>query len=337
MSQGKGMSLSNGKTNLVSVVVPCYNSSSTIERTLSSLIKQTGDFILEIIAVNSSNDTTPNLITEKFPSIKLIQLPERARPAIARNIGAKEARGEFIAFLDSDCTVEKDWLDRMLKHYCGDFSAVGGPILNSNLDNAVGLAGYLLEFGKRLPLQKKQPIDHLPSGNLLLSQKTFNYVGGFPEDYEYAQEDRLFSWILTKKTGKKLMFFPDVAVKHSHREDFDEFLKHQQSIGRGGSEILKHTDLPGSRLIKKRWLISLFVPIAALKKLVLCIACSVTKCPLKIIRYPHVPALMAMGMIHWSFGFYQGIKKRCDPVSLSKKRVEAADDFPWQDPAQDHL
>jgi GT2 family glycosyltransferase len=274
---------------------------------LSSLERQTGEFTLEVIVVNSSGDATPDLIAEKFPSVKLIQLPERALSGIARNIGAKEASGDFIAFLDSDCTIEEDWLQRMLAHYRDDFCAVGGPILNSNPDNAIGVAGYLLEFGKRLNLSARHPVKHLPSGNLLLSREIFKQVGGFPEDFEYLQGDRLFSWILKKKTGKELMYFQDVSVKHFHREDLREFLRHQQKIGRGGAEILKHTDLPGSRLMKRKWLISLLVPCAAVKKLVLSLTRAIQRCPLQIIRFPHVPVLMLMGMIYWTVGFYRGI------------------------------
>jgi glycosyltransferase involved in cell wall biosynthesis len=95
----------------ISVIVPLYNKSATIERTLSSVLRQT---ILpyEIIIVNDgSTDNSVDIVKRMdIPLIRLI-LTENEGVSSARNRGIKEAEGEWIAFLDAD----DEWLPEYLE------------------------------------------------------------------------------------------------------------------------------------------------------------------------------------------------------------------------------
>jgi teichuronic acid biosynthesis glycosyltransferase TuaG len=93
----------------VSVIVPYYNSLKTIERTLDSILRQTYiDF--EVILVNDCSMDDPTevisryivLFDERKIHLRYIKLDQNAGPSKARNIGWTEAKGEFLAFLDSD-------------------------------------------------------------------------------------------------------------------------------------------------------------------------------------------------------------------------------------------
>ncbi|MCP4103973.1 MAG: glycosyltransferase [Desulfobacteraceae bacterium] len=296
------MDKSQIKNCLVSIVIPSYNSEDTIEKTLVNLSNQNGEIKYEIIVVNSSDDATFSIIKEKFPWVNLVQLPEKALPGTARNTGVRSAKGKFIAFLDSDCLVENNWLAKMLKHYSPEFCAVGGPIDNANPENLIGLAGYILEFSEFVSGEKRV-VDHIPSGNIMLLKTTFDESGGFAEEFRYAQEDRLFSWKLRKQTGRNLLFHPEIRVKHIHRVKFSDYLKHQRSIGRGGAEILKATDIRGSNLMNNRLLINLILPLAALKKLLLSGFLVLKQEPLKIIKKPLVIPVLCAGAFSWMSGF----------------------------------
>ena len=85
----------------VSVVIPAYQSDHTIEETLDSITAQKGDFRYEVITVNSSNDSTPFIVREKFPTVKLVQLQTRTPSGAARNIGADQAGGRFLVYNSS--------------------------------------------------------------------------------------------------------------------------------------------------------------------------------------------------------------------------------------------
>lgn len=93
---------------LISVIVPCYNVEKQIDRCLKSLTEQTLDkSFYEIIAINdASEDKTFDKLVEwekKFPSlISVITYDENQRQGGARNQGIAIAKGEYLAFVDSD-------------------------------------------------------------------------------------------------------------------------------------------------------------------------------------------------------------------------------------------
>ena len=93
---------------LISVIVPCYNVEKLIDRCLKSLTNQTLDKNLyEIIVINdASEDGTLDKLVEwekKYPSlISVITYDENQRQGGARNEGIGIARGEYLAFVDSD-------------------------------------------------------------------------------------------------------------------------------------------------------------------------------------------------------------------------------------------
>lgn len=84
-----------------SVIVPVYNRVSLVARTLDSVLSQAGSDI-ELIAVDDgSTDGSVELLASYGSRIKLLTQANRG-PGAARNLGAKQARGEYLAFLDSD-------------------------------------------------------------------------------------------------------------------------------------------------------------------------------------------------------------------------------------------
>lgn len=295
---------------LISVVIPAYLSADTIGATLQSLSRQSIPYAYEIIVVNSSNDATPALIRDQFPGVTLIQLNQRTFAGEARNLGAKQARGRYLVFIDSDCIVGDRWLELLLTHYSAIFCGIGGPIENANPDNLVSRAGHILEFSEFYTGQGMNVVDHIPSGNLFLPKSTFEEMGGFQQSYRVAQEDRLFSWYLVKRTGKKFLFHPEICVKHAHRESFTEFMRHQFNIGRGGAEILKYTDLRGSAIVRRRWLVNVILPILPMIKLTRAMARTVCKKPKEIASYPQIIVLLCIGMFFWMVGFGQQANKK---------------------------
>src|SRR5512137_3207001 len=97
--------------NMVSVIIPTYNRQEVLLRAVDSVLAQKGvDFELLIVDDGSTDDTCAKLDAQSTakdphdPSFKLhvIRCAENKGPAAARNAGIKQARGKWIAFLDSD-------------------------------------------------------------------------------------------------------------------------------------------------------------------------------------------------------------------------------------------
>lgn len=96
----------------ISVIIPSYNSSDTIERCIDSVLKQTYQPFEIIIVDDSSTDNTVDKIRKyNNPHIKCISLENNLGAQNARNMGIKAARGEWIAFLDSD----DEWIESKLE------------------------------------------------------------------------------------------------------------------------------------------------------------------------------------------------------------------------------
>ena len=110
----------NKKKALFSIIVPCYNAASTVERTLLSVSQQTfKDF--EAIIINDGSEDLSIKIINKFISkdsrFKLINLAQNQGLSRARNLGLDYSSGKFICFLDSDDWWPSDKLEVFKKYF----------------------------------------------------------------------------------------------------------------------------------------------------------------------------------------------------------------------------
>jgi len=121
----------------ISIITPSYNSSSYIEETIKSVVYQTYKNWELIIVDDSSIDNTVNIVNKYVAvdkRVKLIQNSKNYGAAFSRNIGLKESKYDYIAFLDSDDL----WLEDKLKNQISfmkenniSFCFTGYEIINS--------------------------------------------------------------------------------------------------------------------------------------------------------------------------------------------------------------
>ena len=130
----------------VSVIVPVYNSETTIEDCINSLLDL--DYPkenLELIFVNNASTDRTNDILNKHSRTTKILYEEKKGPAAARNKGILNACGEIIAFTDADCVVDKHWLKNIVLPLQDDgIGIVGGKILAKRPFNKIQ------EFGEKI-------------------------------------------------------------------------------------------------------------------------------------------------------------------------------------------
>ncbi len=102
-----------------SIIIPAYNEERHIAKCIESLLQQNYSDIEIIIIDNGSKDKTRDIAQsyiEKYPQkIRLIKLSQNMGPGAARNIGAKQASGEILLFLDADMIFPPDYITNLVE------------------------------------------------------------------------------------------------------------------------------------------------------------------------------------------------------------------------------
>jgi len=227
--------LADGQPLDWTVVVPAYRGRSTILDCIDSVTRALRGRNAEIVVVESSRDGTVELVRSRFPDVRVLDLPQRHSAGAARNRGAEAARGRSIAFVDQDCVVAADWIDRLEAHLRDDrVGAVGGSIGIRNPRNSSGKALYFLEFLHHLPSRRPatRDVNFLLGCNLACRASLFDHVR-FPD--QTLAEDVLFSEAV-RRHGLDLVYDPSIEVRHWNREGWGEFLRYNDAMGRAAAQ-----------------------------------------------------------------------------------------------------
>lgn len=105
--------------SLVSVIIPTYNRAEQVVEAVNSVLQQTYTAFELIVVDDASTDSTISLLRKEFAAdtrVELIFLSENKGVSFARNRGIEMAKGEWIAFLDSDDIWHKDKLQQQVAY-----------------------------------------------------------------------------------------------------------------------------------------------------------------------------------------------------------------------------
>jgi cellulose synthase/poly-beta-1,6-N-acetylglucosamine synthase-like glycosyltransferase len=149
-------------------------------------------------------------------------------PAAKRDMGAAEAQGEILAFLDDDTYPTRDWLRQaVLGFRDGETACVCGPAVTPDNDLLLSKAsGKVYESVvvsgparfRYVPL-KKRYCDDFPSCNFLIRKDVFQLIGGFNTKF-WPGEDTILCLEVVHKLKKKILYDPLVLVYHYRRPLF---------------------------------------------------------------------------------------------------------------------
>lgn len=287
----------------ISVIIPAYNAAATIAACLDSLLAQIGASADEIIVVDSSCDSTPDIVS-RYSDVTLIHFNTKTDPGTARNFGIQKAAGGILAFIDSDCVAAPDWLEKIIAAHTAGYVVAGGGIHSANhVDDAVGHAGYLAEFREFIPEQPRRECRHVPTCNISYDRTIFERHGLFQGAW-YPQEDLVYNYRLWAG-GEKILFDPAIQVFHRHRSVAADFLGHQYRIGCVTAQVLAVIDLDGSFLARHPLLGGCAAPLLPVVKYINTIRVFRHYQPQTLRVRPL--ALLAAGLLCWAVGFVRGL------------------------------
>ena len=250
------------RTPRVSVVVCAYNAERTMDACLESLrTLNYPDY--EVIVVNDgSNDRTLE-ISERHRAVyeadpggprMVIISQENKGLSVARNVGAHAATGEIVAYTDSDCVPDPDWLAFLVyKFVRSGFVAVGGPNFPPPEPFLVPAAVAVSPGGPTHVLLNDEVAEHIPGCNMAFTKKALEDIGGFEPVFAAAGDDVDLCWRLQNR-GYAIGFSPAATVWHYRRNTVKAYLK--QQMGYGKAEALLYFKHPYrfNLLGQSRWL-----------------------------------------------------------------------------------
>lgn len=298
---------------VVSVVIPSYYYVQHIRQCLEPLLSQITEVPFEIIIVDSSADGTDRIVSKEFPEVRIFHFNERKFVGEARNAGIDKAKGKFILFLDQDCIVPSDWIDRMYRVFQRtQADGVGGSLENGTPLSISGTAGYYLEFFRFLPKRsssnESRPITNLflVGGNCGFKKEVFNNIRYY-DNYDKTKigEDFYFSWQLSRQ-GKKLVYEPSISVKHFNKTGFLTLFRYQYKIGKSACAYRYHVSSKIMPLLIKYPYLSLFLPIIIIPWIGLCVLKGLGI--LEFIKFAAMLPLLVIGNYVWSVGFLRQLK-----------------------------
>jgi len=226
----------------VSVIIPVYGLNFHIIKTISSLLTQSIK-PKEIIIVSDQKSQRDIRVMEDIVlkyravaermgiKIKIISRLGRKGLSSARNLGAREASSEIVAFIDSDCIASKQWIESLLKGYNSPrVGGVGGPIY------PISTAPY---FAKLVHFTLNQPrVVELENGDVISIagcnasyRKSLVLKLLFDESVLWGQEDNDFNFRLLAN-GYELRNVKSALVYHSPRENIIQFMRWRYSLGK---------------------------------------------------------------------------------------------------------
>lgn len=215
--------MSNSFVPDLTVIITSYNSENNIVACLESLRRQKTEKIFEIILIDSSNDNTIKLAQAEFSGISIYSFDKRKYCGDARNFGMSVAKADIIAFLDSDCIVDNNWVNEVMNAHKTDYLAVGGVIENGDSKDLVSWAYYFCEFNLWLPFKETREIPEMAGCCLSIKRQAFDTYGPFIEG-TYSS-DTAFQWKL-RQDNYKVLCVPTIKVYHTANYKIRDFLSH---------------------------------------------------------------------------------------------------------------
>jgi cellulose synthase/poly-beta-1,6-N-acetylglucosamine synthase-like glycosyltransferase len=218
----------------VSVIVPVYNGERNIGNCIKSLLALNYPASnLEIIIVdNNSKDGTRKVIQE-FPVISLVE--DRIQSSYAaRNTGLKKAKGEIIAFTDSDCIADTDWILKAVECFQdGKVGCVAGRIEGYSPSNYIEeymvRNGYLCQDTSTL---KHWFLPYAQTANAIYRREVLDAIGSFEENWVSAGDSDL-TWRMLLHTKYTLIYCQESLIYHVHRSSLKGVFNQRKTWGHG--------------------------------------------------------------------------------------------------------
>ena len=233
------------KDSFVSVIIPAFNAEKTVESCIRSLLNQQyPKSRYEIIVIdNGSTDNTLKILQKFRRTIRILNEGKRGSYA-ARNKGIKHVKGDIIAFTDSDCIADKNWLQSITNAFQNKLiNLVGGNI--KSFRNSSHLLRYCNKFCHSQKYNINSTVPFFTTANMAVKKEVFN-MQIFNDALHSGGDVEFCSGLIKNKD--EVFYEPSAVVWHRYDDSIIRFIKKHYYYGKG------------QRLLRKNLRIKLITP-----------------------------------------------------------------------------
>jgi glycosyltransferase involved in cell wall biosynthesis len=227
----------------VSVVIPSRDRRGPLERCLNALVEQTHPHFEVVVVDDASSDGTTAFLQEfsaDHPTLPLRWIVNDVNIGAnrSRNRGIREARGELVAFTDSDCVPAPDWLERLTAPFAdANLGAVTGAIELPSPTNI-----FEVTYRGTNRVVGKSYVNRLVGGNMCV-RRTCLLEYPLDEDLKYGcDEEGLY--LKLKAAGFDQRFVPAAHVVHEHHFTGRSLFRQARIGGAGAAWLVYKYHLP---------------------------------------------------------------------------------------------
>lgn len=226
----------------LSVIMPVYNAAETVGVQLEALARQRWDEPWEVIVVdNNSRDGSLAVVEryrERLANLRIVAARDKQGPAYARNVGARVAKGAYLAFCDADDEVADTWVAcigaAVARH---DFVASRMDACKLSDPRALQAKGNRRQQTGLIEYTYVPFLPFAGTCGLAIRRELHEAVGGFDETMAYL-EDCDYCWRV-QLAGTKLVFAPEALVHIRHRDDARGLYRQARNWGEYNVLLLK--------------------------------------------------------------------------------------------------
>jgi len=210
----------SGKANKIriSIVVCVYNRQEQITFCVKSLLEQTSDDFEVIVIDDASRDRTGQVLKKlEHPKLKILTNEANHGPAYSRNRSIKEAKGEYILFVDSDCVADRHWASQIIRPFEQDPSMM--IVSGKTLDAPSTTYWEMVNEGINFIAYHHGYVTQAHTCNMAV-RKSFLDQNPFDEALTLPFSEDLDLSIRCLKQQFKIFYTSSAKVTHFHRSTF---------------------------------------------------------------------------------------------------------------------
>ncbi|MFW5980983.1 MAG: glycosyltransferase [bacterium] len=248
---------------MISVIIPVYNAEEFLPSLFESIkIQNLDKNLFEVLFVDNSSIDSSHMIIQEFIEnnkeyqLKYFHYSKKASSYAARNYGVKRAVGEILAFTDSDCIPENDWLENIYNELKDNTDIIISGKVELFLDDKENIwenFDKTVHMRNDIRVQKNQ----VATANMAVRKDIFLELGFFSE----VKSGGDFAWAENAvQLNKEIVYKENITVLHPSRKEFTEIEKKMKRLAFGEGQLYKEKDRGLVRGILKGVLRLIYLP-----------------------------------------------------------------------------